>query len=43
MIHGIEVFYHAVEKYPLTDFRIQQLNYENFISQESQGSLTRYA
>lgn len=41
MIHGTQVFYHAVEKYPLLISEYQQLNFERFIAGIPAGSLTR--
>ena len=38
---GIEVFYHAVEKYPLTPSEFRELNHEQFMIGAPTGSLQR--
>lgn len=37
--HNLEIYYHAVEKYPLTEAEFSKLNYENLMEASPEGLL----
>lgn len=41
IIQNLDIYYHAVEKYPLKEFEYNLLNYENFAATPNQGVLNR--